>query len=154
MMFKTFIGPVEGDAAVIYLRPETAQGIFVNFVECAAVYATPSTIRHRPGRKVVPQRDLSGQLHLSLARVRADGMRILLPASHGGRVLRAVAARAVSVVRGPGDCAGPSAPARPRSSRTVALQCRHHRHGVSVSMGLGGTRGHCQPHRLRLAPAQ
>ena len=31
MMFKTFVGPVEEDAAVTYLRPETAQGIFVNF---------------------------------------------------------------------------------------------------------------------------
>ncbi|MEE8414504.1 MAG: glycine--tRNA ligase [Dehalococcoidales bacterium] len=31
MMFKTFMGPVEDDAAVVYLRPETAQGIFVNF---------------------------------------------------------------------------------------------------------------------------
>ncbi|MEE8472040.1 MAG: glycine--tRNA ligase [Dehalococcoidia bacterium] len=31
LMFKTFVGPVEGEAAVVYLRPETAQGIFVNF---------------------------------------------------------------------------------------------------------------------------
>ena len=31
LMFKTFIGPVENDASVAYLRPETAQGIFVNF---------------------------------------------------------------------------------------------------------------------------
>jgi glycyl-tRNA synthetase len=31
LMFKTFVGPVEEDAAVVYLRPETAQGIFVNF---------------------------------------------------------------------------------------------------------------------------
>jgi len=30
-MFKTFVGPVEDDASVAYLRPETAQGIFVNF---------------------------------------------------------------------------------------------------------------------------
>ena len=30
-MFKTFMGPVEEDAAVIYLRPETAQGSYVNF---------------------------------------------------------------------------------------------------------------------------
>ena len=30
-MFKTFVGPVEEEAAVAYLRPETAQGIFVNF---------------------------------------------------------------------------------------------------------------------------
>jgi glycyl-tRNA synthetase len=31
LMFKTFMGPVEEDAAITYLRPETAQGIFVNF---------------------------------------------------------------------------------------------------------------------------
>ena len=31
LMFKTFAGPVEEDAATVYLRPETAQGIFVNF---------------------------------------------------------------------------------------------------------------------------
>ena len=31
LMFKTFLGPVEDDAAATYLRPETAQGIFVNF---------------------------------------------------------------------------------------------------------------------------
>ena len=31
LMFKTFMGPVEDDADVVYLRPETAQGMFVNF---------------------------------------------------------------------------------------------------------------------------
>jgi len=31
LMFKTFVGPVEDSASVTYLRPETAQGIFVNF---------------------------------------------------------------------------------------------------------------------------
>jgi glycyl-tRNA synthetase len=31
LMFKTFAGPVEDGSAVIWLRPETAQGIFVNF---------------------------------------------------------------------------------------------------------------------------
>ena len=32
LMFKTFIGPVEDSASVAYLRPETAQGIYVNFL--------------------------------------------------------------------------------------------------------------------------
>lgn len=32
LMFKTFLGPVDDSANVIYLRPETAQGIFVNFL--------------------------------------------------------------------------------------------------------------------------
>ena len=31
LMFKTFMGPVEDSAHEIYLRPETAQGMFVNF---------------------------------------------------------------------------------------------------------------------------
>ena len=31
LMFKTFMGPIEDKASVVYLRPETAQGIFVNF---------------------------------------------------------------------------------------------------------------------------
>jgi glycyl-tRNA synthetase len=32
LMFKTYVGPVEDAGAVVYLRPETAQGIFVNFL--------------------------------------------------------------------------------------------------------------------------
>jgi len=31
LMFKTYVGPVEEDAAIAYMRPETAQGMFVNF---------------------------------------------------------------------------------------------------------------------------
>ncbi len=31
LMFRTFMGPVEDTASTVYLRPETAQGIFVNF---------------------------------------------------------------------------------------------------------------------------
>jgi glycyl-tRNA synthetase len=31
LMFKTFMGAVEDQASTVYLRPETAQGIFVNF---------------------------------------------------------------------------------------------------------------------------
>ncbi len=42
LMFKTVVGPVEDDAAVAYLRPETAQGMFVNFLNVA------TTMRRRP----------------------------------------------------------------------------------------------------------
>lgn len=31
LMFKTYIGPLEDSSNVVYLRPETAQGIYVNF---------------------------------------------------------------------------------------------------------------------------
>ena len=32
LMFKSFMGPVEEESSVVYLRPETAQGIYVNFL--------------------------------------------------------------------------------------------------------------------------
>jgi glycyl-tRNA synthetase len=35
LMFKTHVGPVQDTASVAYLRPETAQGIFVNFANVA-----------------------------------------------------------------------------------------------------------------------
>jgi glycyl-tRNA synthetase len=31
LMFKTYVGPLEESSAMVYLRPETAQGMFVNF---------------------------------------------------------------------------------------------------------------------------
>ena len=42
LMFKTFVGPVEDDSAVAYLRPETAQGMFVNFLNVM------TTMRRKP----------------------------------------------------------------------------------------------------------
>ncbi|MBX9766914.1 MAG: glycine--tRNA ligase [Bdellovibrionales bacterium] len=35
LMFKTFMGPLEDAANIVYLRPETAQGIYVNFENVA-----------------------------------------------------------------------------------------------------------------------
>ena len=43
LLFKTFMGPVEEASSVIYLRPETAQGIYVNFQNV-----------HKSSRKTVP----------------------------------------------------------------------------------------------------
>jgi len=37
LMFKTLMGPVEDEAGTIYLRPETAQGMFVNFENAVTI---------------------------------------------------------------------------------------------------------------------
>ncbi len=42
LMFKTYVGPVADETSVAYLRPETAQGIFVNFANVV------TTSRKRP----------------------------------------------------------------------------------------------------------
>ena len=31
LMFKTFMGPIDDETGLVYLRPETAQGIFINY---------------------------------------------------------------------------------------------------------------------------
>ena len=38
LMFKTNIGPVDDSSSIAYLRPETAQGIFVNFQNVQSTY--------------------------------------------------------------------------------------------------------------------
>ena len=53
-MFKTFMGPVEEQAAVVYLRPETAQGIYVNYLNVLQSFAAADTVRDRPDRQGVP----------------------------------------------------------------------------------------------------
>ncbi len=42
MMLKTYLGPIESDEGLHYLRPETAQGIFINFANVA------TTARKKP----------------------------------------------------------------------------------------------------------
>ena len=71
---------MESDAHVAYLRPETAQGIFANFKNVVDTGRVKIPVRHRPDRQELPQRDQPAELHLPLARVRADGDRVLLPA--------------------------------------------------------------------------
>ena len=68
-LLKTYLGLVEDESGLHYLRPETAQGIFVNFANVVGTLAHEASVRHRPDRKVVPQRDHPRKLHLPHSRV-------------------------------------------------------------------------------------
>ena len=80
LMFETHVGPVRDSASVAYLRPETAQGIFINFKNVLQFARSQAAVRDRPDRQVVSQRDHDRQLHLPHPRVRADGDGVLRPA--------------------------------------------------------------------------
>jgi len=69
LMFSTQIGSVSEEANAIYLRPETAQGIFVNFLECAKNRKNENSIWHSTNRKSVPQRNCGAAIHLPHARI-------------------------------------------------------------------------------------
>ena len=54
LMFKTHMGPVEDEASVVYLRPETAQGIYVNFLNVMGPARQKVPLWHRPDRQSLP----------------------------------------------------------------------------------------------------
>ena len=103
-LLKTFLGPVDDEEGMAYLRPETAQGIFVNFANVLSIGAHEAAVRHRAGRQELPQRDHARKLHLPHPRVRADGDGVLRRARHR---------------RGPGSSTG-STRARPGTSTSAS----------------------------------
>ena len=69
LMFKTFQGVTEDSKSEIYLRPETAQGIFVNFRNVQRTARKKSSFRNSPDRKIFQKRDNSRKLHIQNERV-------------------------------------------------------------------------------------
>ena len=76
LMFKTFMGPVEEDAAMTYLRPETAQGIFVNFDNVLQSMRLKLPFGIAQIGKAFRNEITPGNFTFRIARVRADGDRI------------------------------------------------------------------------------
>ena len=69
LMFKTFQGVTEDSQAELFLRPETAQGIFVNFRNVARTTRKKIPFGIAPDRQILPQRDNSRQFHVQNKRV-------------------------------------------------------------------------------------
>ena len=82
-LLKTYLGVIEDESGLHYLRPETAQGIFLNFANVVTTSRAEAAVRHRPDRQELPQRDHARQLHLPHPRVRADGDGVLRQAGRG-----------------------------------------------------------------------
>ncbi len=63
-LLKTFLGPVEDESGLHYLRPETAQGIFINFNNVSSSSRKKPPFGIAQIGQVLPQRDHPRQLHL------------------------------------------------------------------------------------------
>ena len=99
LMFKTYAGPVEESAAVAYLRPETAQGMFVNFANVLA------TTRKKPPfgiaqvgkayrNEITPQNWIFRTREFELME-----LEYFVPPADSGRVVRVLVQRAARLVR-------------------------------------------------------
>ena len=150
LMFKTHAGPVEDSATVAYLRPETAQGMFVNFANVAADDAQEAAVRHRPGRQVASatrsRRRTGSSAPASSSRWRWSSS-CRRPTARSGTSTGAPSASTGTSRHGiPAEHA---APAAARRRRAVALLLGHVRRRVPVPVGLRRARGHRPAHRLR-----
>jgi hypothetical protein len=83
--------------------------------------AQEAAVRHRADRQVISQRDHARQLHLSHARVRADGNGVLRAARPGREVVRVLGGGALPLVSRPRHPRRRAAHPSPRPRRVVAL---------------------------------
>ncbi len=121
LMFKTFQGVTEDTKRELYLRPETAQGIFVNFTNVQRTTRRKTAVRHRPDRQILPQRDHARQLHLPHPRVRADGAGVLLQAGHRPRMVLLLEGFLQELPAQPRHDGRKHPPARPRKRGAFVL---------------------------------
>jgi hypothetical protein len=77
LMFSTQLGNIAGEAGKLYLRPETAQGIFVNFLNVQKTHPPKTALRNCPDWQSLPKRDCGPTVHLPDAGIRADGNAVL-----------------------------------------------------------------------------
>ena len=90
LMFETSRGVTDESQNKIYLRPETAQGEFVNFLNVQRTTRAKIPFRHRADRQSLPQRDHARQLHLPHHRIRTDGTPVVLQRGHRPSILRRI----------------------------------------------------------------
>ena len=124
LMFKTHAGPVEDDGAVAYLRPETAQGMFVNFTNVLQTTPQEAAVRHRPDGQVVPQRDHAAATSIFRTReFEQMEMEFFVPPGRGAAVVRVLVRTSGCdwyVDLGiPADAAAAAAPRRRRAVATT-----------------------------------
>ena len=153
-MFKTYVGPVEDDASVAYLRPETAQGIFVNFKN------VQTTTRKKPPfgiaqiGKSFRNEITPGNFIFRTREFEQMEMEFFVPPDDGEKWYEYwVQERYRWYV----DHGIPESMLRIRPHDPDELS--HYSVGTSrprvrVPVGLGRARGHRQPHRLRPHPAR
>ena len=131
-LLKTYLGPVEDDEGLHYLRPETAQGIFVNFNNVMTTARKKPPFGIAQTGKSFRNEITPGQLHLPHPRVRADGDGVLRRAGHRREVARVLAQGALELVRRPRHRPGQPALLRAPEGEAVALLEAHRRHRVPL----------------------
>ena len=155
-MLKTYLGVVEDESGLHYLRPETAQGIFLNFANVMnsarkkppfGIAQTGKSFRNEitPGNFIFRTREFE-QMEMEF---------FVKPGTDEEWHQRWIDLR-VDWYVGLGIAPGQPAALRAPGGEALALLEPHRRHRVPLRLrrlGVGRARGHRQPDRLRPDPA-
>ena len=149
LMFKTHAGPLEDDGAVAYLRPETAQGMFINFANVI------QTTRKKPPFGIAQvgksfRNEITPQNFVFRTReFEQMEMEYFVPPAEAPKWFAYWLEERYRWYTRPRDPRVRAAAPAPRGRRALALLDGHRRRGVPLPVGLGRARRHRQPHRLR-----
>ena len=137
LMFETTIGPVKESGATAYLRPETAQGIFINFKNVLQFSRKKPPFGIAQVGKSFRNEITPGNFIFRTREFEQMEMEYFVPPPEAQQLVRALARRARALVRGARHPAAEPAPARARPRRAVPLLLGHERRRVPVPVGVG-----------------
>ncbi len=135
LMFKTNIGPVDDGSGLIYLRPETAQGIYVNYKNIVQSNRMKIPFGIAQVGKAFRNEIVTKNFIFRTCEFEQMEMQYFVKPGAALGLLRKA---------GSADGQAPMAPPRPR--RTRALRQGRLRHRIRVPHGLQGAGRRAQPH--------
>ena len=149
LMFKTHAGPLEDEGAVAYLRPETAQGMFINFLNVL------QSTRKKPPFGIAQvgksfRNEITPQNFVFRTReFEQMELEYFVPPDEAQQWFEYWLDHRFRWYLDLGHPDRPAAPAPSRGERALPLLVRHRRRRIPLPVGLGRARGHRQPRRLR-----
>ena len=149
LMLKTFLGPIEDDDAVAYLRPETAQGMFVNFALIQATARKKLPFGIAQIGKSFRNEITPGNFIFRTREFEQMEMEFFVEPGTDDEWFDTWVAATPAVVPGPRGLEGEAAPAAARGRRARALREGRHGRRVRVPVRLERARRDREPCRLR-----
>ena len=154
LMFETTIGPVKESGSMAYLRPETAQGIFINFKNVLQFSRKKPPFGIAQVGKSLPQRDHAGNFIFRTREFEQMEMEFFVPPAEAQKWFEHWLAERERWYTELGIRPDHLRLRAHDAGRALALLLGDERRGVPVPHRLVGARGDRQPRQLRPHPAR
>ena len=147
-MFETHVGALEGEGSLAYLRPETAQGIFINFKNVLQIARRKPPFGIAQIGKSFRNEITPGNFLFRVREFEQMEMEFFVPPDEAESGT-ATGSSALCAGTSTTACARAACASASRPGGALALLARHERHRVPLPDRLVGARGHREPRRVR-----